>query len=93
MKKTTAIILAFIMIIAVLASCGRRDQYRDPVGTETNAETTTPTTNAVTDQPDNPDETTGQDTESGTTPVSPGNLPSPEKTGNPYAGTRPSSAH
>ena len=56
MKKTTAIILAVIMIIAVLASCGRRDQYRDPVGTETNAGTTTPTTNAVTDQPDNPDE-------------------------------------
>ena len=86
MKKTTAIILAFIMIIAVLASCGRRDQYRDPVGTETSAETTTPTTNAVTDQPDNPDETTGQDTESGTTPVNPGNPPSPEGTGNPYAG-------
>ena len=86
MKKTTAIILAFIMIIAVLASCGRRDQYRDPVGTETNAETTSPTTNAVTDQPDNPDETTGQDTESGTTPVNPGNSPSPEGTGNPYAG-------
>ena len=86
MKKTTAIILAFIMIIAVLASCGRRDQYRDPVGTETNAEITSPTTNAVTDQPDNPDETTGQDTESGTTPVNPGNPPSPEGTGNPYAG-------
>ena len=86
MKKTTAIILAFIMIIAVLASCGRRDQYRDPVGTETNAETTSPTTNAVTDQPDNPDETTGQDTESGTTPVNPGNPPSQEGTGNPYAG-------
>ncbi|MBQ4113701.1 MAG: hypothetical protein IJD38_12980, partial [Clostridia bacterium] len=86
MKKTTAIILAFIMIIAVLASCGRRDQYRDPVGTETNAGTTTPTTNAVTDQPDNPDETTGQDTESGTTPANPGNPPSPEGKGNPYAG-------
>ena len=86
MKKTIAIILAFIMIIAVLASCGRRDQYRDPVGTDTNAETTTPTTNAVTDQPTDPDETTGQDIGSGTTPVNPGNSPSPEGTGNPYAG-------
>ena len=86
MKKTTAIILAFIMIIAVLASCGRREQYRDPVGTETNAEITSPTTNAATEQPPDPDETTGQESEAGTTPVNPGNSPSPEKTGNPYAG-------
>lgn len=86
MKKSIAIVLSVLSILTVLASCNRRDQYRDPVGTETSAKTTTPTTNAVTDQPDNPDETTGQDTESGTTPVNPGNLPSPEKTGNPYAG-------
>ncbi|MBQ7911224.1 MAG: hypothetical protein IJ363_10630 [Clostridia bacterium] len=86
MKKSIAIVLAVLSILTVLASCNRRDQYRDPVGTETNAETATPTTNAVTDQPDNPDETTGQDTESGTTPVNPGNSPSPEGTGNPYAG-------
>ncbi len=86
MKKRIAIVLAVLSIFTVLASCNRRDQYRDPVGTETNAETTTPTSNAVTDQPDNPDETTGQDTESGTTPVNPGNPPSPEGTGNPYAG-------
>ena len=86
MKKRIAIVLAVLSIFTVLASCNRRDQYRDPVGTDPNAETTSPTTNAVTDQPDNPDETTGQETESGTTPVNPGNLPSPEKTGNPYAG-------
>ncbi|MBR5124474.1 MAG: hypothetical protein IKU90_05020, partial [Clostridia bacterium] len=86
MKKSIAIVLSVLSILTVLASCNRRDQYRDPVGTETNAEITSPTTNAVTDQPDNPDETTGQETESGTTPVNPGNPPSPEGTGNPYAG-------
>lgn len=86
MKKSIAIVLAVLSILTVLASCNRRDQYRDPVGTETNAETTTSTTNAVTDQPVDPDETTGQDTESGTTPIIPNNPPSPEGTGNPYAG-------
>ena len=86
MKKRIAIVLAVLSIFTVLASCNRRDQYRDPVGTETNAGTTTPTTNAVTDQPDNPDETTGLDTESGTKPANPGNSPSPEGKGNPYAG-------
>ena len=86
MKKRIAIALAVLSIFTVLASCNRRDQYRDPVSTDPNAETTTPTTNAVTDQPDNPDETTGQDTETGTTPVNPGNPPSQEGMGNPYAG-------
>ena len=86
MKKSIAIVLAVLSILTVLASCNRRDQYRDPVGTETSAETTTPTTNAVSDQPDDPDETTGQESESGTTPVNPGNPPSPEGTGNPYEG-------
>lgn len=86
MKKSIAIVLAVLSILTVLASCNRRDQYRDPVGTDTNTETTTPTTNAVTDQPTDPDETTGQDTESGTTPIIPDNPPSPEGTGNPYAG-------
>ena len=83
MKKSIAIVLAVLSIFTVLTSCNRRDQYRDPVGTETNAGTTTPTTNAVTDQPTDPDETTGQETESGTTPVNPGNSPSPEGPGNP----------
>ena len=86
MKKSIAIVLSVLSILTVLASCNRRDQYRDPVGTDPNAETTSPTTNAVTDQPNNPDETTGQEPESGTTPVNPGNPPSQEGTGNPYAG-------
>ena len=86
MKKCIAVCLTFILLSVGFTACNRRDQYRDPVSTDPNAETTTPTTNAVTDQPTDPDETTGQDIGSGTTPVNPGNSPSPEGTGNPYAG-------
>ena len=71
MKKRIAIVLAVLSIFTVLASCNRRDQYRDPVGTDTNTEKTSntekpsPTTNAV----------------------GPGNVidPSPMGVGSPYA--------
>ena len=86
MKKCIAVCLASILLFVGFTSCNRRDQYRDPVSTDPNAGTTTSTTNTVIDQPTDPDETTGQDIGSGTTPVNPGNNPSPEGTGNPYAG-------
>ena len=48
MRKTTAVIGGIIMIIAVLASCGRRDQYRDPADTDASASETV--TEAQTDK-------------------------------------------
>ena len=47
MKKHIAVCLASILLFVGLTACNRRDQYRDPVGTDTNTEKTSPTTNAV----------------------------------------------
>lgn len=48
MKKRIAIVLAVLSILTVLASCNRRDQYRDPVGTGTSSSETV--TEAQTDK-------------------------------------------
>ena len=37
MKKSIAIVLSVLSILTVLASCNRRNQYRDPIGTGTSA--------------------------------------------------------
>ena len=78
MKKSIAIVLAVLSILTVLASCNRRDQYRDPVVTD---ETTTVETDHMTQPPT----TSAPDG----TEVTPGSLDIPESslgTGTPYEG-------
>ena len=82
MKKSIAIVLAVLSILTVLASCNRRDQYRDSVGAETGEESISQSADAQTTRPND----TEQGTEDGTTPANPDNSPSPEGKGNPYTG-------